>query len=98
MFCEKTSLYCDCYYPHSHKELDLSFRIVNVLYKIVYFPSATRSYTKEVTKTGCSATLGVIAEDGNVLKNLEVAEVIIKTKKLVAVKSFNDVQKLGTTS
>ena len=29
------------------------------------------------------------------IKNLEVAEVVIKTKKPVAIKGFNDVQELG---
>ena len=42
-----------------------------------------------------SATLEVIAEDDNVLKNLEVAEVVIKSKKPMAIKNFNDVQELG---
>ena len=34
-------------------------------------------------------------ENADVLKNLEVAEVTIKTKKPLAVKNFNDVQELG---
>jgi sulfate adenylyltransferase large subunit len=42
-----------------------------------------------------SSTLEVIAENTDVIKNLEVAEVIIKTKKPVAIKDFNDVQELG---
>jgi len=42
-----------------------------------------------------SSTLEVIEENAEVLKNLEVAEVIIKTKKPVAIKDFNDVQELG---
>ncbi len=42
-----------------------------------------------------SSTLEVIEENGEVLENLEVAEVIIKTKKPVAIKNFNDVQELG---
>ena len=42
-----------------------------------------------------SATLEVIAEDAEMIRNLEVAEVIIKTKKPVAIKSFNDIQELG---
>lgn len=42
-----------------------------------------------------SSTLEVIAENADVIKNLEVAEVIIKTKKPVAIKGFNDVQELG---
>ncbi|MHC4655312.1 MAG: GTP-binding protein, partial [Planctomycetota bacterium] len=42
-----------------------------------------------------SSTLEVIAENADVIKNLEVAKVIIKTKKPVAIKDFNDVQELG---
>jgi small GTP-binding protein len=42
-----------------------------------------------------SSTLEVIAENSDMIKNLEVAEVIIKTKKPVAIKDFNDVQELG---
>lgn len=51
-----------------------------------------------------SSTLEVIGQNAEgtlqggspeVIKNLEVAEVIIKTKKPIAVKSFNDVQELG---
>ena len=42
-----------------------------------------------------SATLEIISEDGNILKNLEVAKVIIKTKKPIAIKNFNDIQELG---
>ena len=42
-----------------------------------------------------SSTLEVIEENGETIKNLEVAEVIIKTKKPLAIKDFNDVQELG---
>ncbi len=42
-----------------------------------------------------SSTLEVIAENADVIKNLEVAEVILKTKKPIAIKDFNDVQELG---
>ncbi len=42
-----------------------------------------------------SSTLEVIEENAHTLKNLEVAEVIIRTKNPVAVKTFNDVQELG---
>ena len=42
-----------------------------------------------------SSTLEVIKEDAERLKNLEVAEVIVKTKKSIAIKTFNDVQELG---
>jgi sulfate adenylyltransferase subunit 1 (EFTu-like GTPase family) len=42
-----------------------------------------------------SSTLAVIQEGGKVLKNLEVAEVIIRTKRPIAIKTFGDVQELG---
>ena len=42
-----------------------------------------------------SATLEVLEKDADQLANLEVGEVIIKTKKPLAVKDFNDVQELG---
>jgi len=42
-----------------------------------------------------SSNLEVVEENANVLKNLEVAEVTIKTKKPLAIKNFNDVQELG---
>ena len=42
-----------------------------------------------------SSTLEVIAEDSDVVKNLEVAKVTIKTKKPLCIKDFNDVQELG---
>ena len=37
----------------------------------------------------------LIAEDAEVIKNLEVAEIILKTKKPILVKDFNDIQELG---
>jgi translation elongation factor EF-1alpha len=42
-----------------------------------------------------SSNLEVIAENSDVVKNLEVAKVIIKTKKPICIKDFNDVQELG---
>ena len=42
-----------------------------------------------------SATLQVIDQDGDTIGNLEVAEVIIRAKKPLAIKDFNDVQELG---
>ncbi|MFA5422494.1 MAG: GTP-binding protein [Phycisphaerae bacterium] len=42
-----------------------------------------------------SSTLEVLEKDAKGLENLEVGEVIIKTKKPIAVKDFNDVQELG---
>jgi sulfate adenylyltransferase large subunit len=42
-----------------------------------------------------SSTLELIEENAGVIKNLEVAEVVIKSKKLLAIKDFNDVQELG---
>ncbi len=48
-----------------------------------------------ITKRIDSATLQVIEQNAGLLKNLEVAEVVIKTKKPLAIKDFNDVQELG---
>jgi len=42
-----------------------------------------------------SSTLELIEEDADVLRNLEVGEVIIKTKNPIMIKSFYDVQELG---
>lgn len=50
---------------------------------------------ESITKRINSSTLEVIEDNAEVLKNLEVAQVIIKTKKPLAVKDFNDVQELG---
>ena len=50
---------------------------------------------EKINKRINSSTLEVIAEDSDEIKNLEVAEVVIKTKKPVAIKDFNDVQELG---
>lgn len=50
---------------------------------------------EQINKRINSSTLEVIAENSDVLKNLEVAQVTIKTKKPVAIKDFNDVQELG---
>lgn len=62
------------------------------------FRCATQETTctiERISKRINSATLEVIEENAEVLKNLEVAEVIIKTKKIVAIRNFNDVQELG---
>jgi len=48
-----------------------------------------------ISKRINSSTLEVIEENADVIKNLEVAEVIIKTKKPIAIKDFNDVQEMG---
>ena len=42
-----------------------------------------------------SSTLELLDTDCKTLKNLEVAEIIIETKKPIVVKNFNDVQELG---
>ncbi|MBN1871515.1 MAG: 50S ribosome-binding GTPase [Candidatus Omnitrophica bacterium] len=42
-----------------------------------------------------SSSLEVIEEDACILKNLEVGEVVIETKKPIAIKDYNDVQELG---
>lgn len=50
---------------------------------------------EKINKRINSSTLEVIEEDSDTIKNLEVAEVIIRPKKPVAIKDFNDVQELG---
>ncbi len=42
-----------------------------------------------------SSTLKLLAEDADDIRNLEVAEVTIRTKKPVAIKDFNDIQEMG---
>lgn len=55
----------------------------------------TSCRVESINKRIDSSTLEVIEENADTLKNLEVAEVIIRTKNPVAVKSFSDVQELG---
>ena len=50
---------------------------------------------ESINKRINSSTLEVIAEDTDSIGNLDVAEVIVKTKKPLAITSFNDVQELG---
>jgi len=50
---------------------------------------------ESINKRINSSTLQVLEQDTDVVKNLEVAEVTIRTKKPVVVKNFNDVQELG---
>jgi sulfate adenylyltransferase subunit 1 (EFTu-like GTPase family) len=42
-----------------------------------------------------SSSLEIIEEEANELGNLEVGEVIIKTKNPIVIKTFQDVQELG---
>lgn len=55
----------------------------------------TNCKIESIDKRINSSDLEVIAEGSDVIKNLEVAEVTIKTKRPVAVKNFNEVQELG---
>lgn len=50
---------------------------------------------QSINKRINSSTLEVIEENADIIQNLDVAEVVIKTKKSVAIKDFNDVQELG---
>jgi len=50
---------------------------------------------ESINKRINSSTLEVIEENSDEIKNLEVAEVIIKTKKPIVIKDFNDVQEFG---
>ena len=42
-----------------------------------------------------SSTLEILEHDADILRNLEVGQVTIKTKKPIVIKSFNDVKELG---
>jgi sulfate adenylyltransferase large subunit len=55
----------------------------------------TKCKIESINRRINSSTLEVIEENADMLKNLEVAEVIIKTKKPLVVRDFNDVQELG---
>ena len=55
----------------------------------------TRCKIESINKRIDSSSLEVIGEDSSEIKNLEVAELVIKTKAPVAIKNFNDVQELG---
>jgi len=50
---------------------------------------------QEIKKRINSSTLEVIEKSASILKNLEAAEVKIKTKKPIAIKGFNEVEELG---
>ena len=59
---------------------------------------ATQETTAKVEKINNridSSTLDIIEQDAGILKNLEVGQVTIKTKKPIVIKSFNDVKELG---
>ncbi len=55
----------------------------------------TECWIESVGKRIDSSTLEVIEENAELGKNLEVAEVTIKTTKPIVIKDFNDVQELG---
>jgi translation elongation factor EF-1alpha len=42
-----------------------------------------------------SSSLKILEQDASQLRNLDVGEVIVKTKEPIVIKSFNDVQELG---
>ena len=50
---------------------------------------------EKINKRINSSTLEIISENAEIVKNLEVAEVVLKTKKPIVIKDFNDVQELG---
>jgi len=59
---------------------------------------ATQEATAKVEKINSrmnSSTLEILEHDTDVLRNLEVGQIQIKTKKPIAIKSFNDVKELG---
>jgi sulfate adenylyltransferase subunit 1 (EFTu-like GTPase family) len=55
----------------------------------------TTCKVEEIKKRINSSTLEVIEERAEILKNLEVGEVLIKTKNPMAIKTFDDIQELG---
>jgi len=56
---------------------------------------ATSCTIKEIKKRIDSSTLCILEENGDKLKNLEIGQVLIKTKKPIAIKAFADLQELG---
>jgi len=50
---------------------------------------------EEIEKRIDSSTLEVIEEAASQIKNLEVGEVVLQTKKPIAIKKFNELQELG---
>ena len=50
---------------------------------------------EKINKRIDSSTLKTIEEDANVLENLDMAEVIIKTEKPIVTANFNDIRELG---
>jgi len=74
----------------SKKEFNKESRII--------LKCATQEVTckvEKIEKRINSSTLELIKKDADVIKNLEVGEVIIKTKKPIVVEPFNKVQELG---
>ena len=74
----------------SKKEFDKSERVM-----IRCATQETTCRVVAIKKRIDSSSLGIIEEDAQVLKNLEVGVVTIKTKHPIVIKSFNDVQELG---
>ncbi|MHC4060206.1 MAG: sulfate adenylyltransferase subunit 1 [Planctomycetota bacterium] len=55
----------------------------------------TAAKVEKIDKRIDSATLDILEQGGNILKNLEVGQVTIRTKNPIVIKSFNDVKELG---
>jgi sulfate adenylyltransferase large subunit len=55
----------------------------------------TVAKVEKIDKRIDSATLDILEQDANILRNLEVGQVTIKTKNPIVIKSFNDVKELG---
>ena len=55
----------------------------------------TKCRIQEIKRRLNSSTLEIIEEGADRLKDLEVREVLIKTKKSIAIKAFDDVPELG---
>ena len=67
-------------------------------YQILGIRCATQETTckiESIKKRIDSSSLELIQKESDILKNLEVGEVIIKTNKPISIESFNQVQELG---
>ncbi len=55
----------------------------------------TNCKIESIEKRINSSTLEVVNKNVDVIEDLEVAQVVIKTKRPIAIRDFNDVQELG---
>jgi len=55
----------------------------------------TSAKVEKISRRIDSSNLQVLEHDASILKNLEVGQVTVKTKRPIVIKSFNDVKELG---